>query len=487
MERTMTGQTSSHETAISAPPAATRRLLVGFLLTVAALIGLAGAASAATHADAEESFAAKINEVRAAAGLAPLAVDVQLTQVARAWSGVMAGEDTLYHNPHFAEQVTSDWTRVGENVGTSIKTGAGTAELVARLHDAFVASPPHHANILGDYSQVGVGVVVTDAGKMWVTVNFAKATVPAYGALDEAVRVSQRVFADAAADYVVLGRAEVFADSLGGAGLAGDDAPVLFTPGPSPIDPDPVLHPRVRGEIDRVLGGGATVYLLGGPSAVSPAVADELAADGYDVRRLAGASRVETSVAVAREIVARHGASGEVLLARADDWADAVTGGAYAAYAGSPVVLTGRDALHPATAAFLAELNASRRWALGGRAALADEVVAAAGATRVAGADRSATAVAIAEQLWHRTVAARGDTFVFTPGWSADGWGYALAYAPWSATEHGPALLVGEDLPPAVAAYLDGLGYGSVVPGAAETASSVPAPVVERLRAAFAS
>jgi hypothetical protein len=457
----------------------------GAFLVLAATI-----ATAATWASAEDAFVQKINAERQANGLAPVSVDVQLTRVARDWSARMAAENHLYHNPGLATAVAGDWQRLGENVGTSTKTGATIDELVDRLHIAFMDSPGHRANVLGDFNYAGVGVSMVMADKMWVTVNFMKA--PAVdnggGQVGEAARVSANVFPDAGtagggtAQYVVVGRAEVFADALGGSALAGQHAPVLFTPGPRAIDPEPVLHPRTRAEIDRVLGRRGTVYLLGGTSAVSPRVERELADDGYSVRRLAGPSRVETSVRIAREVVARRGNTGEVIIARADHWADAVTGGAYAAHTGSPVVLTPSSDLHPAAGDFLASHKPERRWALGGAAVLSDRVLARAGAVRVAGGDRTATAVAVAEQLWGRTTAQPGDLFVSTPGFTPSGWAYALAYAPWSATYRGPQLLVSDEVPHSVRDYLRRLGYGGTVSGAVDAASVVPAPVVNELR-----
>lgn len=465
-------------------------------LAVALALGILGAApasaaapaTATTHAAAEQALAGKINAERTARGLAPLAVNVQLTGVARGWTGVMASSDTMDHNPRLGDLVPAPWTALAENVGWALLPGGAESEVVENLHQAFMNSPDHRDNVLGDYNQVGVGVAVTATGKLWATVDFMAGTTPppAAGQVAEAVRVSRELFGDAAADFAVLTRGDVFADALGGAGLAGGDAPVLFTPGPRDGDPDPVLQPATREEIDRVLGGNGTVYLLGGTSAVSAAVEGELARDGYTVRRLAGASRVETSVKVAEETIVRRGATGEVLLARADDWADAVTGGAYAAYSGSPVVLTGRDTLHPAVAAFLAAGRPERRWALGGAAALGDAVVAAAGATRVAGPDRTATAVQVAERLWGRTAATAGDRFVSTPGYAGDGWAYALAYAPWSAANQGPQLLVGDTVPASVQTYLDQLGYGGGVAGRMQAASVVPQPVVTALEALVA-
>jgi uncharacterized protein YkwD len=465
------------------------RVTVLALLAVTLVALAPAAATAATYAAAEQDFVARINAARGAGGLGPLVVNTQLVRVARDWSAVMAAEDRMYHNPVLGQQVTGDWTRLGENVGYTARTGATQAELVERLHNAFMDSPPHRDNVLGDYNQVGVGITITPAGKLWVTVNFMQAaTVQAVDQVDEAIRVSRDVFANAGsgsatAGYVVLTRAEVFADALGGAGLAGRSAPILYTPGPSPADGDPALHPATRAEIDRVLGAGGRIYVLGGTAAVSERAAAELAAAGYDVRRLSGAGRVETSVRIAREILAVHGNTGEVLIARADDWPDAVTGGAYAASAGAPLVLTDRGRLHPAVAAFLAEANPTRRWALGGTAALADEVVTAAGAQRISGADRTATAVAVAERLWGRTAARPGDRYVSLPASGATAWAYALAYAPWSAVNDGPQLLVGSDVPASVRTYLQHLGYGGGVAGDVWAASIVPAPVVDNLRA----
>lgn len=484
------------------------------LMTSLSLVLFAGIAAADASPTAEERFAAGIDRERAAAGLPSLVVEQSLVSVAREWSEEMAAADSLSHRPDLGAAIPGDWTSVGENVGFTISPGASTEQLVDRLHDAFMASPGHRDNVLGAWNTVGVGATVTPTGKMWVTVNFAQMpiTAPApapapppveapapapapvapaplapaapaltAGQLQEAVRVSQQVFADDAADFVVLARAEVFADALGGTGLAGRSAPVLFTPGPG-ADPDPELHPVTRAEVDRVLAPGATVYVLGGTSAIAPDTEAELRDAGYEVVRLAGVDRVETSVRVADEVLRLHGPSGEVLLARPDEWADAISGGAYAARTGTPVVLTPGDRLAPSVEALLARSGAPRIYALGGTAALSDAVVDAAGAERVAGADRTATAVAVAQRLWGRTEAALGDGYVTAPGFSGDGWAYALANVPLSAAHGAPQLLVGEQVSPAVTGYLDGLGYSGEVAGEVWAASTVSGSVLEHLQ-----
>lgn len=463
------------------------RLLVLALAALAALAALGSAlaepARAADGADAaaEERFVDHINAERRQRGLGALTVDTELVRVAREWTPHMVADGGLAHNPNLSEQVQADWQRLAENVGYS-SHGSTAAELVDNLHEAFMDSDGHRRNILmGEANRVGVGVDVTDDGVMYVTVVFmAAAGHQAQAPIDEAVSVARDLF-DGDADHVVLARSEIFADALGGTALAGDSAPVLFTPGPRGHDPDPVLHPRTRAAIDRALGGSGRVYLLGGTSAVSPAAERELAGAGYDVQRLAGATRVETAVEVAEEIVRRHGQPDEVLIARADAWPDAVSGGAYAARTASPVLVTGSGRLHGRVAQFLDRHDPDTRWALGGTAALAPSTVAAAGADRVAGAERTATAVSIARRLWGRTAASAEDRYTVAPSHGATAWAAALALAPWSAAHDGPELLVGDRVPASVRDYLGSLGYSDTGSGQAYAADAVPTTVVDEV------
>lgn len=463
------------------------RFAVVGLLAMAALFVFASAAFATTKAAAEEQFVDKINAERKARGLGGLTVDVRLTRVAREWSAQMAASGQLSHRPNLAAAVGGDWQTLAENVGRARLVTVDEPALVERLHQAFMDSPGHRANVLGPYDGVGVGVTVAQDGTMWVTVNFISPSgAVSAGQVSEGVRVSRGLFGAAGsagrqAPYAVVARADVFADALGGSGLAADRAPVLFTPGPSAAEANPVLHPGTRAEIDRVLGGRGVVYLLGGTGALPASVASELAAGGYTVKRLAGASRVETAVAVAEEILRVHGPAGQVLIARADDWPDALSGGAFAARSRSPLLVTGRDSLHPAVASFLQRHGVSRRWALGGSAALSEATVRAAKATRVAGADRAATSVAVAERLWGRTSGGDADRFVLASGWGERSWAYALAHAPWSAVHAGPQLLVNDGVPPAVGDYLARLGYRSGVQPIFDRTSTVPSSTTTSL------
>lgn len=139
-----------------------RRLLV---LVAAVTVAITGFAVPA-HAGPEGTLVARINASRAAAGLAPVESYWDLTDDARSHAARMSEAGAIQHNPALGG-VTGVWQALGENVGVGDDANA--------LHDAFMASPSHRANILGDYNYVGVGAVTAGDGLIWVTVIFMRA------------------------------------------------------------------------------------------------------------------------------------------------------------------------------------------------------------------------------------------------------------------------------------------------------------------------
>ena len=257
---------------------------------------------------------------------------------------------------------------------------------------------------------------------------------------------------DGSAEAVLIARADDFADALASAPLAIEaQGPVLLTDAAE-------LCETVIDEIARALGDDGTVYVLGGTAAIGEAVVDALVDAGYDVERVDGEDRVATAIAVAEFLVASGVAVDEVVLASSHDFADALAGGAYAASVAAPVLLTDGDGLDPRVEAFLAEA-AEREpglevLAVGGEAALAEAVVDAVAGLgvdidRIAGADRYATSVALAEARYDdpaTLVFATGSTF-------AD----AVSAAAFAGALGAPVLLVDDPLSDALEAYLEGL------------------------------
>lgn len=262
--------------------------------------------------------------------------------------------------------------------------------------------------------------------------------------------------------YVVLGRDDNFADSLAGSPLTAR-GPLLFTP-------QAALSQTAADEMSRLLPASGTVYLLGGTAALSAEVEQAVSALGLTPMRLAGPSRFETAVEIAREVVGLGGSTDEVVVARgngpADNptaaWADSVTGGVYAATAFVPVVVTPIDAIHPALQAFIDETGATATL-LGGTSALSQGVQdGLPGSRRIAGDSRADTAGQIATQLLGFDVEAPRSVLLFD-GFSENGWQFGLAGAGLAA-DLGASLLMAQadGLPSQTAALISSCGDAQV-------------------------
>jgi hypothetical protein len=144
-------------------------LLVALIAGVLAVGTTAASAAPPPPVDAEREFLALLNGERTRANLPALTADPAIVPIAREWSQNMADQNRLYHRPDLRAQVearvTRDWRRIGENVGRGPD--------VPGLHTAFMNSPGHRANVLGDYNRVGIAVV-NSGSTIWVTFNFLK-------------------------------------------------------------------------------------------------------------------------------------------------------------------------------------------------------------------------------------------------------------------------------------------------------------------------
>ena len=126
------------------------------LLTVFGSSVLRETPEAAATASDEAAFVAALNEVRIDNGLPPFIVNVELANLSRAHSQVMADAGEIFHADPISAGYSGPWSKIGENVGV----GANVEVLV----DAFVASPGHYANILDPaFTEIGVGVVWKDS------------------------------------------------------------------------------------------------------------------------------------------------------------------------------------------------------------------------------------------------------------------------------------------------------------------------------------
>lgn len=154
-----------------------RKLVYGLILAFAVSALYPPAPAQADTVSDEAAFVAKINELRAGKGLAPLEVNANLVAKARAWSAGMAAAGKIWHST-LSEGVTENWKKLGENVGMG-----GSVD---GLHRAFVNSPHHYENLVDPaFGHVGIGIVmngstiyVTQVFMQLMTVKLPTITVP---------------------------------------------------------------------------------------------------------------------------------------------------------------------------------------------------------------------------------------------------------------------------------------------------------------------
>lgn len=205
-----------------------------------------------------------------------------------------------------------------------------------------------------------------------------------------AVATSQQGW-PAGSTTVVLARGDDYADALAGVPLAyAYDAPILLT---SPNR----LNSVTREEIVRL--GANKVVILGGEGAVSESVAQILRDELHvEVERISGKNRFATAAEVARRLAEISGPAEKAILAYGLDFPDALAAASYAAVEGYPILLVRTDVLTGHTETVIAELGIQDFVVVGGSSVISDKLMKQLGsATRVAGANRYATAVELAK------------------------------------------------------------------------------------------
>ena len=151
-------------------------LVIGVMGATLGAAVLNGITPAFASTNDPSCFVAAINAARGSDGVGALATNPALAVIAQAWSGSMAAAGQISHNLNLPNVAPSTWMALGENVGVGPSCDA--------LAQAFMNSPEHKANILNPaYSSVGVGVVITADGTVYVTEDFMGTANPAPAAV----------------------------------------------------------------------------------------------------------------------------------------------------------------------------------------------------------------------------------------------------------------------------------------------------------------
>lgn len=197
---------------------------------------------------------------------------------------------------------------------------------------------------------------------------------------------------------VVLASGSNYPDALAAASLAGAyDAPIVLTePNSLSIDAADMieqLSPNV-------------IYVVGGEAAVSKSAVDTAtyyAADGCKVFRIAGDTRLETSLAIAKRVRQKSTASDSLIVATGFNYADALSVSPFAFAYNSPIFLCGSNGLSADAISYISGAGFKRAILVGGTAAVPERVkhqltsagISSGSITRLAGATRYETSAKI--------------------------------------------------------------------------------------------
>jgi len=153
-------------TTISALRPAKRRSTMAIL----AIVVLALAAAGCMPKDAR-TFLDRTNALRKTYGVRPLVEHDTLTAKAEDWAQHMAATGRLEHSNLSSGLSGLNWRYLGENVGYS----SPTSDTLATIHNMFVRSAPHKANLVNSrFTHMGVGVAKDKYGRIWVAEVFAQ-------------------------------------------------------------------------------------------------------------------------------------------------------------------------------------------------------------------------------------------------------------------------------------------------------------------------
>ncbi|HWM33896.1 MAG TPA: CAP domain-containing protein [Pseudolysinimonas sp.] len=122
-------------------------------------------ASSVTVADMTRYVYDATNKVRFDKGLPGLARDARLDKVAMAWALQQYKNGKMSHNPDYAKQIPAGWARAGENVASGYT--------YTQVVPAWIASASHYANLVRDYTSIGIGFYESGGKRYWVQ-TFAK-------------------------------------------------------------------------------------------------------------------------------------------------------------------------------------------------------------------------------------------------------------------------------------------------------------------------
>lgn len=195
-------------------------------------------------------------------------------------------------------------------------------------------------------------------------------------------------------DTVILVNADnnKLADGLSASGLAGAvKAPILL-----------VHRDSIPNETQLRIDIAKNIYIIGSTNSISAGLENKLkdkSMGGFNVKRIGGRDRFETSSNIGKEILKIKGSIGKVFVANGyKGEADAMSVSAVAARDGEPIILSNGSSLTDGSAGVVEQTK--NIYAIGGRGNIQTSLVSSLGATRISGDNRYSTNAAVVNTFY---------------------------------------------------------------------------------------
>ncbi len=375
-------------------------------------------------AEKEAELSGLLNQEREIRGLPALPTSDALRTVSRRHTQKMMLAGTIFHSDDLrgeTEEFFPDWAKIGENVGVG--------PTIPRTHQAFMDSTGHRNNILDEAWQTMAIGVIADGNRLFMTQRFLRlrsgSSVPddalaegndsgtdsgdrteqaaptgsmdflrlaGSGRVETAKALVEHAFPAGSASGAVLADAFDFHGALAGSALAGQ------VKGPTILSSTKALDAGAADALVRALGrdSGRTVHVMG---TFAPAVLQSVRDLGLEVKQVTGDGFAAQAANAARALPQ---APDTAIVARIDNYPDALAASAVSAHTGWPILFTETGALNGATRDVLNELNIATVHVMGGTGAVSAATASAIASLginveRHAGSGRLETALVIAD------------------------------------------------------------------------------------------
>lgn len=172
-------------------------------------------------------------------------------------------------------------------------------------------------------------------------------------------------------DNIILASSLNFPDALAGGALACMlDAPILLTKGTTAT-----IESNVLNQMSAL--GAKNIYILGGESVISSDIFNQLKTLGYNIERLSGNDRYETSIAIAKKMDEIRGSAPEfIFVADGLNYADALSVTPVAGIKGMPIIFTPNNKVgfNAVSADYSSKCGTKKAVILGGTVAVKSDV-----------------------------------------------------------------------------------------------------------------